>query len=193
MYKLVISDDEGKTTVVPFIRDEITIGRKEGNTIRLTERNVSREHARLHREGEDTFVIEDLGSRCGTKVNGKPLADDSETIEPGDQISIGDYSLSIRTDVAAAVPLGRQMDPGEGAGIGKVTPHARLVMLNGPTPGKEIDLTAQLYVIGRSEEANLRIQDPSISRAHARIDGDEGKWTLSDLDSNNGIFINGLK
>ena len=41
MFKLVIQDDEGKTTVVPLIRDEITNGRKEGNTIRLTERNVS--------------------------------------------------------------------------------------------------------------------------------------------------------
>ena len=35
MVKLIIEDDEGKTTVVPLIRDEITIGRKEGNTIRL--------------------------------------------------------------------------------------------------------------------------------------------------------------
>ncbi len=40
MVKLIIEDDEGKTTVVPLIRDEITIGRKEGNTIRLTERNA---------------------------------------------------------------------------------------------------------------------------------------------------------
>ena len=29
MFKLVIQDDEGKTTVVPLIRDEITIGRKD--------------------------------------------------------------------------------------------------------------------------------------------------------------------
>ena len=36
MYKLIIEDDEGKTTEVPIIRDEITVGRKEGNTIRLT-------------------------------------------------------------------------------------------------------------------------------------------------------------
>ena len=58
MFKLVIQDDEGKTTVVPLIRDEITIGRKEGNTIRLTERNVSRRHARIGRgERED--------ARCG--------------------------------------------------------------------------------------------------------------------------------
>ena len=37
MFKLTIEDDEGKTTVVPLARDEITIGRLEGNTIRLTE------------------------------------------------------------------------------------------------------------------------------------------------------------
>ena len=47
MWKLAIEDDEGKQTVVPLTRDEYTIGRKDGNTIRLTERNVSREHARL--------------------------------------------------------------------------------------------------------------------------------------------------
>ena len=43
MWKLVIEDDEGKRTVVPLTRDEYTLGRREGNTIRLTERNVSRE------------------------------------------------------------------------------------------------------------------------------------------------------
>ena len=36
MHKLTIEDDEGKTVVVPLIRDEITVGRQEGNSIRLT-------------------------------------------------------------------------------------------------------------------------------------------------------------
>jgi len=49
MHKLIIEDDEGKAVVVPLIREEISIGRQEGNTIRLTERNVSRRHARLVR------------------------------------------------------------------------------------------------------------------------------------------------
>ena len=49
MHKLIIEDDEGKAVVVPLIRDEISVGRQEGNTIRLTERNVSRKHARLVR------------------------------------------------------------------------------------------------------------------------------------------------
>jgi pSer/pThr/pTyr-binding forkhead associated (FHA) protein len=194
MFKLVICDDEGKTTIVPLIRDEISVGRKEGNTIRLTDRNVSRQHARLLRSGDSAFLITDLGSRNGTKVNGDAVVDDkARKVVPGDQIYIGDYNLSIRTDVSAGVPMGRQMDPGDTAGIGKVTPHARLVMISGPEAGTEYDLTVNLYVIGRSEEANLRIDDPSISRAHARIDGDEQQWTISDLDSINGIMINGTR
>jgi pSer/pThr/pTyr-binding forkhead associated (FHA) protein len=192
MYKLVISDDEGKTTVVPLIRDEITIGRKEGNTIRLTDRNVSRFHAKVIRS-EESFVIEDLGSMGGTNVNAKVLRSEAQVITSGDQVSIGDYSLSIRSDVAADVPMGRQMKPGDQAGIGKVSPHARLVFLTAPQPGREVDLTAELYVIGRTEDANCRIDHQSISRAHARLDLESGKWTISDLDSINGIFVNGSR
>lgn len=192
MYKLVICDDEGKTTIVPLIRDEISIGRKEGNTIRLTDRNISRQHARLVRRN-DAFVIEDIGSLVGTKVNGTLLRAAAAEVSPNDQVTIGDYSMSIRTDVSADVPLGRQLQAAEEAGIGKVTPFARLVMVEGPTPGREVELTADLYVIGRSEEANCRIDDPSISRAHARIDLEGNHWTISDLDSVNGILISGLR
>jgi pSer/pThr/pTyr-binding forkhead associated (FHA) protein/tetratricopeptide (TPR) repeat protein len=193
MFKLVISDDEGKTTVVPLIRDEVTIGRREGNTIRLTDRNVSRTHARLQREDELTFIVEDAGSRNGTKVNGENIGTKPIRITSGDQISIGDYNLSVRTDVSTSVPMGQQMDPGDNAGIGKITTHARLVLLTSNKAGQEFDLTADLYVIGRSDDANLRIPDPSLSRAHARIDGDEHRWTISDLDSVSGIKINGIK
>ena len=73
MYKLIIEDDEGKTTVVPLIRDEITIGRKEGNTIRLTERNVSRRARQLSKPNGSVF-IEDLSSYNGIKINGDRIA-----------------------------------------------------------------------------------------------------------------------
>jgi len=66
--KLIIEDDEGRKTVVPLVREEITIGRQDGNTIRLTERNVSRRHARLVKENGNV-VIEDLGSYNGVRVN----------------------------------------------------------------------------------------------------------------------------
>jgi tetratricopeptide (TPR) repeat protein len=91
--KLIISDDEGHETVVPFARDEISIGRLEGNTIRLTERNISRRHARLIRQ-TDAILIEDLGSSNGVRVNGERIASPAP-IRSGDVIGIGDYDLAI--------------------------------------------------------------------------------------------------
>src|SRR3954468_12243565 len=96
MYKLIIEDDEGKTTVVPLIRDEITIGRKEGNTIRLTERNVSRRHAKLLKSNGSVY-IEDLTSYNGIKVNGDRIAGRAPVNE-GDRIQIGDYQLALKLD-----------------------------------------------------------------------------------------------
>ncbi|MFH2009433.1 MAG: FHA domain-containing protein [bacterium] len=104
MLKLIIEDDEGKTTVVPLIRDEITIGRKEGNTIRLTERNVSRRHAKITRQNGQV-VLEDLNSYNGIKVNGSRISGQAAVGE-GDRIQIGDYMLAFKQDqpVASAAP-----------------------------------------------------------------------------------------
>src|SRR6266702_44349 len=99
MFKLVIQDDEGKTTVVPLIRDEITIGRKEGNTIRLTERNVSRRHARILKSNGSVYV-EDLESYNGVKVNGQRIQGRVPVTEQ-DRIQIGDYLLELRVDRGA--------------------------------------------------------------------------------------------
>src|SRR6185437_14946760 len=104
MWKLAIEDDEGKQTVVPLTRDEYTIGRKDGNTIRLTERNVSREHARLLKKksasesngngenGKSTVVLEDLTSYNGVFVNGLRVTH-SQNLTHGDLVQIGDYRI----------------------------------------------------------------------------------------------------
>src|SRR5687768_14262924 len=98
MYKLVIQDDEGKTTVVPLIRDEITIGRKEGNTIRLTERNVSRKHARIVR-ANGAVAIEDLGSYNGVRVNGTRISQRTP-LTVSDRVQIGDYLIELKAEGA---------------------------------------------------------------------------------------------
>lgn len=104
MLKLIIEDDEGRKTVVPFAREEITIGRQEGNTIRLTERNVSRRHARLLK-GSGHVLIEDLGSYNGIRVNGDRISGQVQ-VNDGDLIQIGDYDLALQNDqVAPTVPL----------------------------------------------------------------------------------------
>jgi len=95
--RLIIEDDEGATTIVPLATEAITIGRQQGNTIQLTEKNVSRNHARLYPEDE-CWVIEDLNSYNGIKVNDKSVEARTKLRE-GDIVQIGDYHLAITEDV----------------------------------------------------------------------------------------------
>jgi hypothetical protein len=100
MYQLIIEDSAGDVTVVPLQHEKLTIGRQPGNVVRLTDQNVSRRHARLVREGSRYFV-EDLSSFLGTLVNGRPIQRRAR-LGDGDEISIGDYHLTIRDANAVA-------------------------------------------------------------------------------------------
>ena len=185
MFKLVISDDEGKQTVVPLVRDEITVGRKEGNTIRLTERNVSRRHARLVKSN-GSFVVEDLHSYNGVKVNGQRIAAETK-LEPGDQITIGDYQIALQLEAAADTQLAQA----ETAMIAAPGPPARIVMITPPSPGAEFQLTSDRTRIGRAEDLDVWVNHRSISREHAEIQKEpDGGLRLIDLGSANGVRVN---
>lgn len=96
MYRLVIVDDEGKTTVVPLFDDVITIGRKGGSTVILPERNISRLHAKLTR-AEGHLRIEDLSSYTGVIVNGKRIHTRA-ILNPGDRLAMGDYRMVLERE-----------------------------------------------------------------------------------------------
>ncbi|MEO1335014.1 MAG: FHA domain-containing protein, partial [Myxococcota bacterium] len=97
IFKLIIEDDEGKTTVYPLADGDLTIGRKDGNTIRLMERNVSRRHARLERTNGAVY-IQDLDSYNGVKINGERITGKYE-VKEGDLVEIGDYHLALQKSV----------------------------------------------------------------------------------------------
>src|SRR5882724_9153211 len=134
MFKLVIQDDEGKTTVVPLIRDEITIGRKEGNTIRLTERNVSRRHARILRNNGEV-QIEDLGSYNGIRVNNARIAE-RVSLRVSDQVQIGDYKLYLKAEGVEQVDDARTMpiERVEGNGASSDASQTPTVPIAAPPP-----------------------------------------------------------
>jgi pSer/pThr/pTyr-binding forkhead associated (FHA) protein len=184
MYKLVISDDDGHTTVVPLLRDEITIGRTDGNSIRLTERNVSRSHARLLKRNE-AYIVEDLGSYNGVIVNGERIEDETRLCS-GDQLCIGDYDLTYQSDVVAIASTIPAPKP-------RSEPPPRLVVLSEPAAGAEFSLNKPALRIGRDEKLDIWINHKSISHEHAEVQVKNGKVTLFDLDSANGIKINGVK
>ncbi|MCP2326116.1 hypothetical protein HDA40_004623 [Hamadaea flava] len=67
--------------------------------------------------------------------------------------------------------------------------NVRLVSADGRTYPVAIGST----VIGRGDQANLRLPDVGISRRHARIDYDGGQVVLTDLGSTNGTMVNGQR
>ncbi|MAC18787.1 MAG: hypothetical protein CMJ23_03740 [Phycisphaerae bacterium] len=67
-----------------------------------------------------------------------------------------------------------------------------LVVVEGPDSGARHPLPdREPQLIGRSTEA-IPLRDDSVSRRHAELTPDEGRWWLRDLDSTNGTFINDI-
>ena len=269
MHKLTIEDDEGKTVVVPLIREEITVGRQEGNSIRLTERNISRRHARFYRQ-TGILYVEDLGSYNGIKVNGTRITE-ATPLKDSDLVVVGDYKLTVRADkpvqtrlyaggapfagatAAAAttpatgqagaptlvgaplssVPAGSSASAAASAqpsvtpirptsgptsatttapapeatldaaptipvrtlaeqGLaGDAAPPARLVVVSTNLAGSEFLLDRASLVIGRTPENDIVLNHKSISRHHAKIIRDGDKYIVVDLESANGVRVNG--
>src|SRR6185503_13528439 len=189
MWKLTIEDDEGKQTALPLAHEEYALGRGEQNAIRLTDRNISRTHALLKKNGQGWFV-KDLQSYNGTFVNGVRVVGE-QGVHSGDLVQIGDYRLEL-VDEAAVQPTAV---PGAAPAPPPVHQRPnRLVVVVGPTPGAEFPLDKDHFTIGRSEEATISINHSSVSRVHAELIAlGNGRYEIVDKASANGIRINGVE
>jgi hypothetical protein len=68
-------------------------------------------------------------------------------------------------------------------------PAARLVVVDGPTPGQAFFL-GEANVLGRAAENTVRVVDDTVSAYHARVWYQSGRWWLEDLGSRNGTRVN---
>src|SRR5437879_2418306 len=233
--KLIIEDDEGRKTVVPVVRDEITIGRNDANIVRLEEKDVSRQHGRLVRESGH-YYIEDLNSFTGIRVNGEKIIG-KRLLHDGDLIQISEYDLILQEGPEERPPLPfagiaeTPILPQEAAAPPPPPPpaiadadakarrmaetatirlsdlrteqvdvppqevpegqRAKLVGISGKHRGEELLLDRSPIRLGRSEENDLRIEHPSISRKHLRLHLDNGTWKVMAAESRNGVRVNG--
>lgn len=70
-------------------------------------------------------------------------------------------------------------------------PIFQVTMRSGPTPGKVFPLDQEEVLVGRDVVNDIVINDPEVSRRHARFMMKEGRIYIEDLGSTNGTFING--
>ncbi len=74
-----------------------------------------------------------------------------------------------------------------------MTSQFQLIMRSGPTPGAAFTLEGDQMSIGRDSTNDIVINDAEISRRHARLTFQGGKFVLEDLGSTNGTFVNGQR
>ncbi len=102
MFAIIISEKGGAERRESYDKNEINVGRVQGNDLMLPKGNVSKHHARLlFRDGR--FIVTDLKSTNGTYVNGRKIAQ-ATIVREGDKIYIGDFVLRLETNGAAAAP-----------------------------------------------------------------------------------------
>ena len=71
--------------------------------------------------------------------------------------------------------------------------YFRLVCLTGGNKGESYVLLGNRIVIGRSEKADIRLNDTKASREHAEVTKVGNDWVATDLGSQNGIVVNDKK
>lgn len=167
---------------------ENSVGREAADVL-LPDNTVSRRHACIT-VSESAVEIEDLGSTNGTEVDGS-------RVEPGQKVALGDGSVILVGSVRLILKApGLQAAPAQAAQEETTDwehgdlpePVAWLVRED----GTEMPVLAGANSIGRREGNDIRIADDQyVSGRHAELKAEDGDFTLVDLGSTNGTFVNG--
>ncbi|WP_394851219.1 ATPase, T2SS/T4P/T4SS family [Pendulispora rubella] len=116
----MISEKGGSERKETFDKNEINVGRVQGNDLMLPKGNVSKHHARLlYRDGR--FIVTDLKSTNGTYVNGRKIAQ-ATIVREGDKIYIGDFVLRLITSEEALAADGTGGAPDDGRSLQRTGP-----------------------------------------------------------------------
>jgi ABC transport system ATP-binding/permease protein len=164
------------------IGSRIVIGRSnEGGQLPIEHPSVSRRHLALSADQSGLYV-EDLGSSNGTWINGNRLNQGhSVPLRENDKVAISPDAAVIIT-FSASDMANEAVQPGSSAAA-KV---------------RDLDIRSILsrkneVFIGRSQECDLVLDDMMVSRKHARLFNRGKEVWIEDLNSSNGVFVNGRK
>jgi pSer/pThr/pTyr-binding forkhead associated (FHA) protein len=105
MIKFIVFYDDELVKTYELDDPVITIGRLPENTICISNMGISRRHAKIERDSNNSFAISDLNSLNGTFINNTKIK--KSLLATGDKITIGKYTILFedmeKKDRAAAV------------------------------------------------------------------------------------------
>ena len=91
MPNLYVVTNDGQIFNFPISKDKVSIGRSNDNDLILADNAVSRYHTEIQKRKND-YILADLGSYNGTKLNGKSIQ--KVFLKHGDKIQIGSSKLT---------------------------------------------------------------------------------------------------
>ncbi|HEY9828729.1 MAG TPA: FHA domain-containing protein [Stenomitos sp.] len=168
----------------------LTIGRAPDNVLCLSDDlTVSRHHAQIAL-GTGGYLLTDVGSSDGTYINDNRIQPFiPHTLKDGDRIAIGSLCQFTFKSLTAPEPQRPVATPAS----------EKTTVMPFDTPAVQ-DLGVSQCIalrgrnilnIGRDASNDLVIDHPAASRFHAQIKLEQGRYTLYDLNSTNGTFVNG--
>lgn len=199
-----ISEPGQPTKEVP-IKVGVSLGRLDENTVTIIDSKISGRHAHVV-EKDGHLVIEDLGSSNHTHIlGGSSLkGGESHPLTVGTMVQLGETKLVVvaidsgsnadKTVAAQMITLdGGGEEGGAAANLAMLAAfkasRARIVIADDAirTIG---DIDKIEYFIGRAGEAtSLAIENKAVSTNHAVIRFDKKQFTIEDLSSSNGTFV----
>ena len=91
MPNLYVVTNDGQIFNFPISKDTVRIGRSNDNDLILADNTVSRYHTEIQKKKND-YIVADLGSYNGTRLNGKSIQ--KVFLKHGDKIQIGSSKLT---------------------------------------------------------------------------------------------------
>src|SRR5947209_13964698 len=99
-FQIIEGIDKGR--IFRELPTPVTIGREEGNLLRLNDERVSRYHAKVQFDNGE-IILTDLESTNGTRVNGNVVQ--IRRLRPGDRIGVGRSLLLFGSDAEIAARM----------------------------------------------------------------------------------------
>ena len=170
------------------IRDQVLIGRDPDCAVSITDDSaVSGKHAMVRVTRDGAYLVQDVGSRNGTKVGTEVLG--GLPLKEGSTLKLGTTELTF-SEVSGAP----EAAPSSGATmiISEAETKGVLLVKSGPAAGASIALPDGDIVIGRDPGAGgATLNDPAVSGRHALVRRDREAYVIYDLGSQNGTTVDG--
>lgn len=196
------------------IQGSMVVGREPDCDLMLSDKLLSRHHARLWIE-DNELKVEDLDSANGTFLNDERITVASaqagdeirfdtaafRVIAPQVQVQADDNKTQIRSTMdadatmvhAAVASQGEETDPNLVATQMMLIKRAYLVGTAEPFNDSHFDLIKECTQLGRSQESDIVLTEASVSGKHAEICRSSDGWVIKDLNSTNGTYLNEQK